>query len=145
MKMRKQYYFIIISTFIRFLIKLSAGYQIVHHVTFTIFNDAELLPLLRSGSVLLMRPHNTTLFTQEEERFPYRHHPGASHQGSGSLGPSSGPTLVFGFCRSPVRPSRLLSVYSASPSLRVLHHHPPDSPAHCGPGYRRSTKDNQNA
>lgn len=45
MKMRKQYHFIIISTFIRFLIKLSGGYQIVHHVIFNIFGDSELIQL----------------------------------------------------------------------------------------------------
>lgn len=43
--MRTQYHFITISTFIRFLIKLSGGYQIVHRVIFNIFSDSELIRL----------------------------------------------------------------------------------------------------
>lgn len=48
------------------------GSQIVHHVTFNIFGDSEFIPLLWSGSTLLRSAHNTTVFTKEEERFPYR-------------------------------------------------------------------------
>lgn len=40
--MRKQYQFSAMNTSICFLVKLSVGYQILHHVTFNIFSDSDI-------------------------------------------------------------------------------------------------------
>lgn len=92
--MRKQYQSTAMNTSTCFLVKLSVGYQILHHVTFNIFSDSD-ISLHGSRRVYVEETSQHNCAAQEEERFSQLASPGDSHQGSGFLGPFSNLPLSF--------------------------------------------------